>query len=277
MTVDLLVLGCGFTGTAVARRGRAQGRSVLATVRTEARAAGLRDDGFSVLVAPRLEPAELMPHVGAATQVVIAFPPDGETDRPIAESLRRARAITYVSSTGVYGDRCGVIDDTTPLPDVPSPRAARILAAEQCYRAVGATVLRCPGIYGPDRGLHMRILRGEHRIPGDGSRWMSRIHVEDLASFALAAEKVPGETFVVGDLAPGPQREVVAFVCAERGLPMPASVPIEEVHETLRADRAVDSSRARAMLGVTLRFPTYREGMASSGPTSSLPPPKPQL
>jgi nucleoside-diphosphate-sugar epimerase len=265
MTVALLVLGCGFTGTAVARRGRAEGRSVLVTVRSEARAAFLREAGFGVLASPRLEPEALVSHIGPETQVVIAFPPDGETDARIAASLRGARAITYISSTGVYGERRGRIDDTTPLPPVPTPRAARILAAEECYRALGATVLRCPGIYGTDRGLHLRIARGEHRIPGDGSRTMSRVHVEDLTRFALAASKAPGETFVVGDLAPVPQREVVAFVCAERGLPLPASVPLEEVHETLRADRAVDPSRALRMLGVKLQFPSYREGMGGTG------------
>lgn len=262
MIVDLLVLGCGYAGRAVARRGREAGRRVAATVRSEERAAALRAEGFDVHVAPRLEAADLAPLVGAETQVVIAFPPDGETDARIAPALSGARAITYVSSTGVYGERRGVIDDTTPLPDPPPARAARILAAEALYRALGATVLRCPGIYGPDRGLHRRIARGEHRIPGDGSRTLSRIHIEDLASFALAAERAPGETFVVGDRTPAPHREVVAFVCESRGLPLPPTVPLEEVHETLRADRAVDSSRAIATLGVILRFPSYRDGMA---------------
>lgn len=271
MTHPLLILGCGYAGAALARRARALGQPVLATVRSPDRASLLRDEGFSVLVAPTLD-LSIERHVTPDTHVVIAFPPDGNTDALVAPALASALAITYVSSTGVYGERTGRIAHDTPLPPTPSERAARILQAEAQYRALGATVLRCPGIYGPMRGLHMRILRGEHRIPGDGSRTLSRIHIEDLASFILgslalrskAPPRTPGATFVVGDLEPAPQIDVVRYVCDTYGVPLPPALPWEEVHETLRADRAVDSAHAREQLGVVLRYPSYREGMAPS-------------
>ncbi|MET0285195.1 MAG: hypothetical protein ABW352_12025 [Polyangiales bacterium] len=258
--MTLLVLGAGYAGSAVARRGREQGRTVRVTCRSEERAAKLRAEGFEVLAAPKLD-ASIAQYVTPETQVVVAYQPDAETDRVVAPAIARARAIAYVASTGVYGEVQGVIDDHTPLPLNLGERQHRLLAAEDAFRAVGATVLRCPGIYGRDRGLHVRILRGEHRIPGDGSLMSSRIHVEDLATFALHAERAPGETFVVGDLEPARMIDLVRFVCEQHGLPLPPSVPIEQVHETLRANRAVDSSRARDRLGVELRYPTYREGM----------------
>lgn len=265
MSVELLVLGAGFAGSVVARRGLAQGKRVLTTVRSEARAEALRAEGIDVLVAPRLD-AGITAHIDAGTHVVIAFPPDGSSDAELVPRLAAARAVTYISSTGVYGERTGVVDDTTPVDGAESlralnERAARMLAAEAQYRAVGATVLRCPGIYGPSRGLHVRILRGEHRIPGDGSRTLSRIHVEDLASFVLAAAQVRGETYVVGDLEPARHIDVVRFVCASYGVALPPSVPWESVHESLRADRSVDASRALRELQVCLRYPSYRQGM----------------
>jgi nucleoside-diphosphate-sugar epimerase len=79
-----------------------------------------------------------------------------------------------------------------------------------------------------------------------------------------AAAAVRGETFVVGDLLPAPHREVVQFICDEYGVPMPPSAPLESLHASLRADRRVDASRALARLGVALRYPSYREGMAPS-------------
>ena len=264
MSIDLMVLGCGFSGSAIARRALADGKRVLATVRSADRAETLRADPalaeLELLTLPAL-PADIGLNASAATHVVIAFPPDGETDARIAPSLAGAHGVTYISSTGVYGERTGRVDDTTPVASPASARAQRILDAEQCYRAIGGTVLRCPGIYGKQRGLHMRVLRGEHRIPGDGSRTLSRIHVDDLASFALAARATHGETFVVGDLAPVPHIEVVRFLCELHGLPLPPRTPWVQVHETLRADRAVDSSRAREVLGVKLRYLTYLEGM----------------
>lgn len=261
MAGRVLILGCGYAGGAVARLARERGLGVLATVRSEAHAHTLEQAGIGVLQTPALD-AGIAAHVDERTHVVVAFPPDGATDARIAPLLSKARAITYISSTGVYGEHTGHLDDATPLPVLSSERAARILSAEAVYRDAGATVLRCPGIYGPDRGLHMRIWRGEHRIPGDGTRSMSRIHIDDLAAFVLASAAVHGETFVVGDLAPVPQIEVVRFICETYGLALPESVPLHEVHETLRADRKVDPSRALTRLSVSLRFPSFREGMA---------------
>lgn len=260
----VLVLGCGYAGAAIARLARSRGLQVLANVRSEARASALRAAGFDVLQRASLD-ATIAEHADARTHVVVAFPPDGATDDTIAVALGSAAAITYLSSTGVYGDHRGVVNDATPLPASPNDRAAKICAAEAAYRRHGGIVVRCPALYGTDRGLHVRVIRGEHRIPGDGTRFLSRIHVDDLAQLVLscaAAQDLRGETLLVGDLEPAPHVDVVRFICDAYGVPMPPFVPLESVHESLRADRLVDASRALAKLGVTLRYPTYREGMA---------------
>ncbi len=259
----VVVLGCGYAGAAVARLARERGGSVLTHVRSDERARALREDGFEVIQRDALDES-VAEWIDARTLVVVAFPPDGATDERIAPRLARAAAIAYVSSTSVYGDHRGVVDDATPVTATPSERARAVLEAEDAYRAQGATVLRCPGIYGPDRGLHLRVTRGAHRIPGDGSRFLSRIHVDDLAQLVLASGAQSGarsETFVVGDLEPARHIDVVRFIADAHGVPMPPCVPLESVHESLRADRRVDASRALAALKVTLRYPSYRDGM----------------
>ena len=94
---------------------------------------------------------------------------------------------------------------------------------------------------------------------------LSLVHVDDLAQLVLASggfAELRGHAMVVGDLEPAPHIDVVRFICEAYGVPMPAFVPLESVHESLRADRRVDPSRAITTLGVTLRYPTYREGVA---------------
>lgn len=258
---DVVVLGCGYTGTAVVRLARSRGESVVATVRSQTRAATLRAEGFEVLVADPLEPVALGPFVDAATHVVVTFPRDGATDARIAPSLAHARAVTYLSSTGVYSGVSGSVDDTTPLPVDPTESAKATLAAEDVWRAIGATVLRSPGIYGVDRGLHLRVVRGLHRIAGDGSTYTSRIHVLDLAALLLAARSKRAETYVVGDAEPTTQNRISEWIAREYGVAVPPHVPFDQVHESLRADRRVDGSRALHELGVTLAFPSWREGM----------------
>ncbi|MGC4089284.1 MAG: hypothetical protein QM756_15635 [Polyangiaceae bacterium] len=256
---QLLVLGAGFTGAELVRRAQAQGTPVVATVRRAEQVAALCALGAEALLLESLDES-IRAHVDVGTHVVVTFPPDGSTDARIAPWLATAGAITYISSTGVYDSVHGHIDDSTPLPS-PTPSTAPRLAAEAEYRRYGACVLRCPGIYGAERGLHRRLLLGEYSLPGDGTDSTSRIHVADLATFVFQSVLAPGETFVVGDLEPAAQRDVVSWICATYGVPFPSSAPRESVHRTLRANRAIDSSRARRLLNVDLRYPTFRDGM----------------
>lgn len=257
----LVILGCGFTGAAAARLARGAGREVRATLRHEDGADRLRAIGVDVRVTPSLDVDDVRERVGDGADVLVCFPPDGATDARVAPGARRARAVAYVSTTGVYGERTGRIDGATPT-DPSTEKARARLDAESRWRDQGAVVLRAAGIYGPWRGLHRRLLRGDFRAPGDGSRVVSRVHVDDLAAVALGAlANAPrGGAWPVADATPVPQGDVIAWLCARLGLPLPPSVPLDEAPETLRHDRSVDPSDALRAAGVALRFPSYREG-----------------
>lgn len=261
MSVDVLVFGAGFTGGAVCEAVRRQGRTTLGVVQSEASAESLRARGVAATTAS----CEQVAHeqVGPETHAIVTFPASAPGELAFAPLLARARAVSYLSTTGVYGDLEGVIDDETPLPVAPSPKYAAVLAAEAAFRAVGAAVLRSPGIYGADRGVHVRLARGDFRLSGDGKRFGSRIHVEDLAALLLASAATPRQTFVVGDQEPCLQIDMVRWLCQRLSLPFPASAPLEAVHETLRRNRRVDSSRALERLGVTLKYPSYRSMFSS--------------
>lgn len=258
----LLILGCGFTGTAAAARALAAGRSVRATVRSPEAARTLRVIGADVTVAPSLT-GELVAPLAEGAEVLVTFPPDGVTDEALAWVMGGARSVVYLSSTGVYGERIGNIDEDTPT-DATEPKAAMRLAAETAWREAGATALRAAGIYGPGRGLHRRLIEGSYRVPGEGDRVVSRLHVEDLAAMALGclAAGLRGGFFVAADDAPVPQGEVVRWLCAGLGLPWPRSVALSEAPPTLRHDRTVLNARVKRALGLALRYPTWREGFA---------------
>lgn len=262
-SANVVVFGAGFAGSAVCRAALARGLEVLGVVKSQASAEKLAASGVPATTADCREVAEL--RVGSATHAVVTFPATGEGELAFAPLLARARAVSYLSTTGVYEDLEGDVDDTTPLPEPPSPKYAAVRGAEHTFRAVGAAVLRAPGIYGAERGLHVRLARGAFRLSGDGSRYSSRIHVEDLAELLLASARTPGETFVVGDLEPCRQLEMVSWLCEQLGLPLPGSAPLAEVHETLRRSRRVDGSRALSRLNVALKYPTYREGFLGGG------------
>lgn len=259
MTRPLVVLGCGFVGAELARLARAVKRPVWATARTPTAV----PEGVTLQVRAALTADAIaeMPVDGA--DVVVAFPPDGSTDARIADALTRARAVAYISSTGVYGARTGIIDEATPL-DLSSPSAKARGDAESLWRARGAVVLRAAGIYGPGRGLHLRLREGRHRIVEEGQRVVSRVHVTDLARLLLGAlDRAPAaSTFVVADDAPVPQGEVVRWLCERMGLAVPPSATVDEMPESLRHDRRVVGAHIQHTLSLALRYPTWREGFA---------------
>jgi nucleoside-diphosphate-sugar epimerase len=271
----LLVLGCGYVGRALSSRVLARGIPVLGTTRG-GREAELRAAGITPLsLAPAAVTGRgvddegalldlLSPHVDEHTALVVTFPPDGATDAQVAELARRAGASVYVSSTGVYGDRRGLIDDRTePAPD--SPRTTLRLRAEELWRSAGATVLRVAAIYGPGRGQHVRVRDGSARIAGDGSQSICRIHVDDLvtAIWRSLELRLGPESYVIADDEPAPQGEVVRYLAELLRVPVPPAQPLDEVSETLRHDRRVDASRFKQHASVAWQYPTYRAGFAA--------------
>jgi nucleoside-diphosphate-sugar epimerase len=260
----LLILGCGYLGHAVAARARAQGLSVVATTRSAARATELTAAGIEPIVVSELRAELLAAHVDSGTAVVATFPPDGKSDALVAPLARHAFAAVYVSSTGVFGDSAGAIDDSTPpVPD--SPRTALRLEAERTWRAEGATALRASAIYGPGRGMHERVRDGSARIAGDGKHHICRIHVDDLALAVMRSIecKLGPEAYIIADDEPAAQGDVVRYLAQLLGVPEPASVPLESVSETLRHDRRLDGARFKAHAGIQWRYPNYRVGFAA--------------
>ncbi len=258
-----MILGGGFTGSAVGRLVCQLGGRAVATTRSGQRAEELEAGGVRPLVLSALSAQALAPHVSDETRVVVTFPPDGATDRAIAPAIARARSVVYVSSTGVYGGARGHVNEDTPV-DATAPRARARLEAEQVWRDLGGIVVRAPAIYGPGRGMHRRLLSGDLRIAGDGSNAISRVHVDDLATALWAALQAPqrGALYVIGDDAPVPQIEVIRWLAERLGVPLPPSAPLVSLDETLRHDRRVDNARIRRALALELRYPTYREGFS---------------
>lgn len=278
----LVVVGCGFVGRALIAEAKRRGRTrVTVTTRDSARCEALAKLGVSVVPLDQPGAWDQVNEAALGGDCVVTFPPEPSADATAAAVVRRARAGVYISSTAVYGGREGTIDDRTEAPGG-DERGQRRLVAEARYREVGATVLRAPGIYGPGRGVHRRLLNGTFRLVGDGGRHISRIHVDDLVGCTLAAlardaadggqGERRGSVHVVGDLRATPQRELVAFLCERLGLPMPGSVPVEAAHATLRGNRQVDPRLALTALGYRLRHPDYVSGygqvLAADAPES---------
>jgi nucleoside-diphosphate-sugar epimerase len=100
----------------------------------------------------------------------------------------------------------------------------------------------------------------------------NRIHVADIAqaidaAFAQGADGVVNVT----DDAPTPPGDPIVFAARLLGMVPPPEIPFAEAVTTMTPlaasfyaeNRRVRNERLKRLLGVTLRYPSYREGLAA--------------
>jgi nucleoside-diphosphate-sugar epimerase len=278
MTGRLFIFGLGYSGLEIARLAGAAGWQVAGTVRDPDKARQYRAEGIETHLFDGTAPlaAEAF---GRATHVLCTIAPGATGDpalKTCASLLREARWLGYLSTTGVYGDAGGGwVDETSPTRPG-QPRSIQRLAAERAWQvmafeaATALDIFRLPGIYGPRRSAIDQVKAGTARRIDRPDHAFSRIHVADLAGTVLAAlTRSRGAIYNVADDLPAPTAEVVAYACELLALPAPPLIPWAEVAPTLSAmarsfyaeTRRVKNDRIKQELGVTLRYPTYREGL----------------
>lgn len=273
MTDRLFIFGLGYSGSEIARQAMAAGWRVAGTVRGEGKVQQLAAQGIEAF--PFDGTAALPASAFAGTTHVLCTIAPGATGDPVlrtsAALLGEARWLGYLSTTGVYGDHAGGwVDETTPA-HPGQPRSIERLVAERAWQALGATLFRLPGIYGPGRSAIDQVKAGTARRIDKPGQLFSRIHVADIANAVLAAmaRPSPAAIYNVADDLPAPTADVVAYACALLGVAAPPLVPWAEIEPTMSAmarsfyaeNRRVRNDRIKRELGVTLRYPTYREGL----------------
>ena len=320
---QLFIFGVGYTGLAVARAARqrwGQACRIAGTCRTQYKADALQQVGIEAF--PFDLDGEYQPLSGRAletlqqsTHVLSTMPPIADFNRDPVFEFHRAdlsgecRALQwagYLSTTSVYGDHQGawVSEESETRVATADPSHFR-LAAEAAWLGlsprVGVSVFRLAGIYGPGRSAldtvrKQAVVRrgaassaragqaGRGVGAVGGGKYISRVHVDDIAQTVLAAMEravPPGRIYNVADDEPCPRDEVHQFARQLLGLP-PADEPAATASgeflpgsrelggggrgsvRTRRTDnKRVSNRRMVAELGVTLKYPTYRQGLRS--------------
>lgn len=262
----LFIFGFGYTAGFIAHEAKRHGWEVISTGREGTLSF---DDEGNVRVA-----------LADADHVLSSVPPGregrGEALDPVLDrygSALAGKALSYLSSTGVYGDAGGAwVDEHSPVGT--GRRTARAEADAEWLR-LGARVYRLPGIYGPGRSMLDRLREGRaHRI-GLPNQVFSRIHAEDIASAVVAGFDAPAGAYNLADDLPCSQNLLVEEGCRLLGLPLPPLQGLDEANLSPMArafyaeNRKVASGKARRMLRWRPRYPTYVEGLRALNATTS--------
>ncbi len=273
----LLCFGLGYTGARLARALHARGWQVRGTSRDAGALNELKREGIS---GGPLEDAEISPGI---SHVLNTIPPD-EAGDPV--TLRHANDIAaagglvwlgYLSTTGVYGDRGGAWVDESDAPAPGNARSRRRLAAEQAWldlwreRGVPVHIFRLAGIYGPGRNILDSVRQGTAQRIYKPGHLFSRIHVDDIVQTLLAsmAQPRPGAIYNVCDDEAAEPAAVVAHASRILDIIPPPLTKFDADALSPMAlsfwaeNRRVSNRRIKQELGVQLRFPDYRAGLAA--------------
>lgn len=284
MTQHLLCVGMGYSARALSRRlasagwrvtGSATGPDGMARIM----AAGWNAIAFDGTVAS----AALGAAIRTATHLVVSAAP-GEAGDPLlrchAGDIAAAPDLAwigYLSTIGVYGDHQGRWVDETAAPTPGSARSRQRVAAETAWTDFArqsckrVQIFRLAGIYGPRRSAIDNLREGAARRIVKPGQIFNRIHVEDIAGTLEAAIGQPDARhtiYNVTDDEPAPPQDVVAYAAALLNLPVPPDIPFENAQLSPMGlsfygeNKRVSNARIKTDLGVVLRFPTYREGLA---------------
>lgn len=279
----LFCFGLGFSALTLARQLVAAGWRVGGTCRGEDKAARLRAEGIEVHLFERGRPLAAGMLEGYAN-ILSSVPPDEAGDPVIdahagdlAALKDGIRWLGYLSTTGVYGDYKGAwVDETAPLrPSL--DRSWRRVEAEAAWQdlhrfhGLPVHVFRLAGIYGPGRSAIDSVRQGRAQRIVKRGQVFSRIHVEDIAQVLRASMARPNPTAVynVCDDNAAPPQEVVAHACALLGVAPPPLIPFEQAELSPMArsfyadNKRVRNDRIKTELGVTLKYPDYKAGLAA--------------
>lgn len=289
MNLVIAVLGAnGVYGRHLIPRLVARGHDVRALVRRPEAATTARACGADVRTADIFnhdQLADALSGSDVAVNLATSLPgPSGRGDFDANDRLRREGTPIWVEACRDAGVprllqqsiamvNCGAGEewaDEDTQAQVEDTRAGQAIAAglamEETVRksTLDWAVLRGGLFYGPGTGFdddwYARARSGRLRLPGDGSRYVSLVHIQDMAAATVAAiERWPSrQALIVADDMPARWRDVFEYVAIDAGAeqrPQPGG-------PTGFPSFRVRNARAKEALGWAPFYPSYRTGLA---------------
>lgn len=283
---NLFCFGLGYSASHYVAEYGARFFHIAGTVRTAEKAAEIAKgiEGRSVKALAfdgSRASGDIRGEIKLAECLLVSIPPHGSDPvlANFADDIAAAphlRSIVYLSTIGVYGDHKGEWVDETTRPAPVSQRSRERLAAETEWLALGTraekavAILRLSGIYGPGQNALLQLRSGRAKRIDKPGQFFNRIHVSDIAQAIDAAfSKSANGIFNVTDDKPTAQGVPVVFASELLRTAPPPEVPFDEAAKGMtemalsfyEESKRVRNDRLKDELDVTLRYPTYREGL----------------
>ena len=288
MDKKFFCFGLGYSAQALAEILAAEGWAIAGTCRSPEKRDALTAKGWEITLFDSTAPIDAAAFEDV-THLLSSIPPGEDGDPVLARHEGDIEALTgldwlgYLSTTGVYGDRDGGwVDETSELTPT-GPRGERRKQAEAAWFALGEKTgipvhtFRLAGIYGPDRNALETVRKGRAQRIDKPGQVFSRIHQDDIVAILRASLDRPnaGAAYNCCDDNPAPPEQVIAYACELLGVDPPPLIPFDRAELSAMArsfyrdNKRVSNKRIKEELGITLRWPDYREALQALARTTA--------
>lgn len=276
--MNVLILGCGYTGSRLANFLISHGIPVAVTTRQGVPPEHVHAPCYPFRYEPTgestLPPSKALENV---THVLSSIPPSREGLDPVVAclmpTLKEAQLnwFGYLSTTGVYGNTQGAWVDETASVNPQTARSQHRVGVESAFlnSTLPSHIFRLPGIYGPGRSILDRLRAGTAKRIDNPGHVFSRIHLDDIVTTLWASMQQPNPKTIynVSDDEPTEPSNLVVEAAHLLGISSPEPSPLDQANMSQMGAsfwsecRRVSNQKIKDELGVVLKYPTYREGL----------------
>ena len=214
-----------------------------------------------------------------ADYILVSVPPISGEDIVIKNfkiPLKKIKAkwITYLSATSVYGDHNGEWVNEKSETKPSTLNGKNRLKAENDWRVFSKEnnlplqIFRLSGIYSKQNNILKRLKTGQAKIIKKEKHFFSRIHVEDIANILFISLKKfkTNEIFNISDDQPASQEEVAVYGALLLKMNKPNPLKIEDLEEGMLKDfykesKKVDNKKIKNFFNYQFIYPSYKEGL----------------
>ena len=221
----------------------------------------------------------LMEKLKDADYILVSIPPINGTDLVIKNFSKilencRAKWITYLSATSVYGDHNGDwVNEESKTKPTSSNGIAR-LAAENSWlsleikKNLAIQIFRLSGIYSNKNNVLARLKFENINLINKKNNFFSRIHVEDIANILIKSlfNFKSGEVYNISDDKPSTSEEVKLYAAKLLNMNKPEMIEVKDIKSKMlknfyKDSKKVSNKKMKKFFNYNLKFPTYVEGL----------------
>ena len=214
------------------------------------------------------------------THILVSVPPNDLGDifiqnyRNIITKNKNIEWIGYLSATNVYGDHDGeLVSESSQTKPKTKKGINRLVAEKQWLELISKfnlpiKIFRLAGIYGPNRNIKERLIKGLVKNIFKEGQFFSRIHVEDIANILnLSMNNITkNKIYNLADDFSCNLNVIIEYLCEKNSLIKPAQIDFDDMSLDYKKEsfflenKRVDNSLVKKDLLKNFKYPSFKEG-----------------